>query len=150
MSTLYQIDVPTKYLSYSGVWMFLLFNLCYMKAFLHRFHVLSGIIALGISFVCTLTLFNLLGTGYSPITLLHNLNDAFICISIYGVIISYLTLFRKQEQALAQYVPVYRSTSTFTSSPGNPNSGPRHYSGTTSPEEYAYQEGYDEARREFE
>ncbi|HDR8335944.1 TPA: hypothetical protein QC183_004149 [Bacillus cereus] len=150
MSTLYQVGVPIKYLSYSGVWLFLVFNYCYIKAFRHRFHVISAIVALGISIICTLAIFNIWGTGYSPSTLLHNLNDAFILISIYGLIIAYLTLFREQKEPYALWVPAYRSNATFVSLPGDPNSGTTHYSGTTSPEEYAYQEGYDQARREFE
>lgn len=149
-STLYQVGVSMKYLSYSGVWLFLIFNYCYIKAFRHRFHVISAIIAFGISFACTSVIFLIWGTNYSPSTLLHNLNDAFIFISIYGIIIAYLTLFREQEEPYALWVPGYRSNSTFVSLPGDPNSGTRNYSGTTSPEEYAYQEGYDEARREFE
>lgn len=150
MSTLYQVGVPIKYLSYAGVWLFIVFNYCYIKAFRHRFHVISAILALGISFVCTLAIFNIWGTGYSPITLLHNLNDAFILISIYGIIITYLTLFREQEEPYALWVPAYRSNTTSTYIHANPNSGTTHYSGTTSPEEYAYKEGYDQARREFE
>ncbi len=138
MSTLYNTGVPINYLSYSGVWMFLIFNFCYVKAFRHRFHAISGFIALVISFICTNTIFNTWGGHLSPrlnidkffdpftfiniwgnqhssSTMLHNLNDAFIFIGIYGIIISYLTLFRTQPEPYALQVSATQENNSPTS-----------------------------------
>lgn len=84
---------------YLGIGMLVVFHICYLYFFRHRFSILLGVISLLFAFVGSIVAYDLLDSIFSPNSILHSLYGGFIFTSIYAVCISFFTLFTKQPKA---------------------------------------------------
>ena len=137
---------------FMGLLLFVMFHICYLYFFRHRFSIFSGMISLLVAFVGTIISYGIVDSSFSFHNVLHSLYGGFLFTSIYAICVSFFTLFTKQPRVL----PLARSIDkkpfkhTSLSSSQGQESIYEEAEGNTSPSSQYEEDPYDEYNKGYQ